>query len=475
MNLNLRIDKNKEEPAYFQLYEQIRELILTGAIEGDSKLPSIRALAKELGVNTVTVVAAYNMLEKNKYVYKRHGSGTYVISNKEEPLLNADQPMYFEPGELQIENENDEEYIDFSTSAPDPKLFSVKDFKQVMNEVLEEDGAKAFMYQSSTGYLPLRNVLVDYAKNYGISCNVEDIYVVSGAQQGIDIVAKALVKTGDYVFVESPTYSGALAAFKSRGAKVVEVPLNEDGPGIKELERLVKLFKPVLFYGMPNFHNPTGSIYSERKKKYLLLLARKHDFRVLEDDYSGDLNYTDSKLLPIKAYDKDDRVIYLKSFSKIFMPGFRLAYMVVPEDIRRKAADAKIASDISSSGLMQRILCKYIEKGILGKHVAYLRKEFSVRYLEMVRAINKMLIGAKFFEPKGGLNLWVNLPQGINSQELYERCKEKKVLFSPGTFYFNDERGQNFIRLSFATTDIDEIWEGISIISMEAENLKHKR
>ena len=357
-----------------------------------------------------------------------------MISNREESHLNSEQPMYFEPGEFHMENEYDDCCIDFSISAPDPKLFSVKDFKQVMNEVLEEDGARAFMYQSSTGYMPLRNVLVDYAKNYEISCNSEDIYVVSGAQQGIDIVAKALVKTGDYVFVVSHTYSGALAAFKSRGAKVVEVPLYDDGPGIKELERLVKLFKPVLFYAMPNFHNPTGSIYSERKKKYLLLLARKHGFRVLEDDYSGDLNYTDSKLLPIKAYDTDDRVIYLKSFSKIFMPGFRLAYMVVPEDIRRKAADAKIASDISSSGLMQRILCKYIEKGILEKHVAYLRREFSVRYLEMVRAIKKMLAGAKFFEPKGGLNLWVYLPHGVNSQELYERCREKKVLFSPGTF-----------------------------------------
>lgn len=473
MILDLKIDKNIQEPVYFQIYEQIRNLIASGALKGESKLPSIRTLSKALGVNSVTVVTAYNMLEKDKFVYKRQGSGTFVISKGEDLLLNTDQPMYFEPGELDMENEYDEEYIDFSISAPDPKLFSVKDFRQVMNEVLEEDGARAFMYQKSIGYTPLRDALVDYAAKYDINCNSEDIYVVSGAQQGIDIMAKALVKSGDCVFVELPTYSGAIAAFKSRGAKLVEVPLQEDGPGIKELERLVRLYKPVLFYAMPTFHNPTGSIYSERKKRYMLLLAQKYDFRILEDDYSGDLNYTDSKLFPIKSYDKNDRVIYLKSFSKIFMPGFRLAYMVIPDDIRRKAADAKIASDISTSGLMQRILCKYIQNGILEKHLKYLRKEFSIRYLEMVRAIKKTIRGASFFEPRGGLNLWINLPHGINSQELYENCRDKKVIFSPGTFYFNDERGQNYMRMSFAATDIDEIWKGLSIIGIEAEKLKH--
>lgn len=472
MSLDLAIDKSKGEAAYFQIYEQIRELIKSGALKDDSKLPSIRSLSKELGVNSVTVVNAYNMLEKDRLVYKREGSGTYVIPKGEDLILNTDYPLYFEPGELDTDFEYDDEYIDFSTSAPDPKLFSIKDFRHVMNEVLEEDGARAFMYQRSMGYTPLRNALMSYAKGYGISCSSEDIYVVSGAQQGIDIIAKALVKSGDCVFVESPTYSGALAAFKSRGAKLIEVPLLEDGPGIKELERLVKLFKPVLFYAMPNFHNPTGSIYSERKKKYMLLLAKKYDFRILEDDYAGDLNYTDSKLLPVKAYDNDERVIYLKSFSKIFMPGFRLAYLVVPEDIRKKAADAKIASDISTSGLMQRILCKYIESGILDKHIAYLRKEFSIRYLEMVRAVKKCLRGVSLFEPKGGLNLWIKLPEGVPSQELYERCKERKVIFSPGTFYCSDERGENYIRLSFAAVDIETIWKGISIINLETEKLR---
>lgn len=469
--LELKIDRENEEAIYFQIYKQIRDLILNGAISDDSKLPSIRELSNVLDVNTITVINAYKMLEKDKLVYKKEGSGTFVVPRGKE-LLIGDEPLYFEPGEVDSGWSYDEDVIDFTSSAPHPELFPVEDFRKVMNEVLEEDGARAFMYQTSMGYSPLRNTLQRYSESYGIKSNTEDIYVVSGAQQGIDIVAKALVKSGDYVFVESPTYSGAVAAFKSRGARLVEVPLLTDGPGVKELEKLVRLFKPVLFYAMPNFNNPTGCTYSERKKNYLLLLARKHGFRVLEDDYAGDLNYSTSQLLPLKAYDKDNRVIYLKSFSKIFMPGLRLAYLIVPQDIGGKTADAKIASDISTSGLMQRVLCKYIEKGILEKHTKYLKKELAVRYLEMVRAVRKCIRGASLNEPKGGLNLWISIPKGISSVKLYERCLDKKVIISPGTFYYKDERGLGFIRISFAGVDIDKIWKGVSIIGIEVEKMR---
>ncbi len=472
-NLELEIDEKHEDAKYFQIYSQIKDLILTSAIPGGSKLPSIRALSKDINVNTLTVINAYKLLERDKLVYKKEGSGTYVLSS-DENLIISEEPLYFEPGELEFEHNYDEDVIDFTSSAPDPKLFPIKDFKVVIDKILEEDGAKAFMYQTSMGYLPLRETLQEYSLSYGIDCNKEDIYVVSGAQQGIDIVAKALIKSGDYVFVESPTYSGAIAAFKSRGAKIIEVPLYPDGPGIKDMERLVKQFRPVLFYVMPSFHNPTGYTYSERKKRFLLLLASKYNFKVLEDDYAGDLYYSDEEVLPLKALDKEKNVIYLKSFSKIFMPGLRLAYLIVSEEISNKTKDAKIASDISTSGLMQRVLRKYIEEGILKKHTAFLRKELAVRYLEMVRAVKKCIRGGSLTEPKGGLNLWVKLPPGISSMELYKKCMSRKVNISPGVFYFKDMRGLEYIRLSFSIVSLDNIWTGVSIIGNVIESMKEK-
>ncbi len=471
--LELQIDEEHEDAKYFQIYRQIRDLITSGAIPGGSKLPSIRTLAKNTDVNTSTVVNAYKMLEKDNLVYKREGSGTFVLSKDDEVLIGNDT-FYFEPGELEFGYSYGEDVIDLSSSAPDPNLFPIKDFKNVMDEVLEEDGASAFMYQTSTGYLPLRKSLQSYSGSYGIKCNEDDIYVVSGAQQGIDIIAKAMVKSGDYVFVETPTYCGAIAAFKSRGARLVQVSLYPDGPGIKELEMLVKQFRPILFYAMPNFHNPTGYTYSERKKRYLLLLARKYNFKVLEDDYAGDLNFSTSRIFPLKSFDNDNSVIYLKSFSKIFMPGLRLAYLIVPEEIRERTADAKIASDISTSGLMQRVLRKYIEEGILKRHTEYLKKELAVRYLEMVRAVRKCIRGGSLVEPRGGLNLWVKLPNGISSVELYDKCMEKKVVISPGIFYTKGEVGLTHMRISFSGVDIEKIWQGISIIGTEVENIKNK-
>lgn len=472
--LELNIDENHDDAKYFQIYRQIKDLIMSGAIPSDSKLPSIRMLAKDTDVNTLTVVNAYKMLEKDNLVYKKEGSGTFVLSKDKEILMGNDT-FYFEPAELEFGYSYGDDVIDLSSSAPDPKLFPIKDFKNVMDEVLEEDGASAFMYQTSTGYLPLRKSLQIYSKSYGIKCDEDDIYVVSGAQQGIDIIAKAMVKSGDYVFVETPTYCGAIAAFKSRGARLVQVSLYPDGPDIKELEMLVKQFRPVLFYAMPNFHNPTGYTYSERKKRYLLLLARKFNFKILEDDYAGDLNFTKTNIFPLKSYDNDNNAIYLKSFSKIFMPGLRLAYLIVPEEIRGKTADAKIASDISTSGLMQRVLRKYIDEGILERHTEYLKKELAVRYLEMVRAIRKFIRGGSLIEPKGGLNLWVKLPEDISSVELYHKCIEKKVVISPGTFYNKGEMGLSHMRISFSGVDIERIWQGVSVIGTEVENIKIKK
>ncbi len=472
--LEFEINDEHEDTKYFQIYSHIRGLILNRALPGGSKLPSIRVLSKELKVNTLTVINAYKMLEKDKLIYKKEGSGTYVLPRDEELIIDDDS-FYFEPAEREFGYDYGEEVIDFTSSAPDPGLFPIKDFKKVMDRVLEDDGASAFMYHTSTGYLPLRKVLESYSQSYGIKCNEDDIYVVSGAQQGIDVVAKAMVKSGDYIFVESPTYSGAVAVFKSRGAKIIGIPLFFDGPDIKELEMLIKQFRPVLFYAMPNFHNPTGYTYSDRKKKYMLLLAKKYNFMVLEDDYAGDLNYTAKEILPIKAFDGDSRVIYLKSFSKVFMPGLRLAYLIVPKEIRGRTADAKIATDISSSGLMQRVLCEYIKDGILERHIKYLKKELAIRYLEMVRAIRKHIRGGSLIEPKGGINLWVKLPEGITSDEIYKRCLEKKVVISPGVFYNKDSMGLSHIRISFSGVDIDKIWEGVSIIGLEAENLKAEK
>jgi 2-aminoadipate transaminase len=471
--MNIYLDRDGAQPLYIQLFEQIKELIQKGVLPADYKLPTIRELAAILNVNNSTVVNAYRLLEEQKLVYKKVGSGTYVFPIEER--LSTSNTIA-EDEELQEYDYNEEiGYIDFATASPDPRLFPMTDFKIAINDVIERDGGNAFMYHDSRGYLPLRSSIAEYLRSKEIQVGAEDIYIISGAQQGIDIIAKALLTNGDYVFVESPTYTGAVAVFKSRGARIIEIPLLADGPDMKELEKLLQIFKPKFMYVMPNFQNPTGCSYSERKKKHLMLLCKKYNLLVVEDDYSSDLSYTDKPAVPLKVYDKNNCVIYVKSFSKIFMPGLRVAFLIIPEKIKKIIASAKHMTDISTSGFMQRVLDLYLSRSILDEHIKYMRKEYGLRYFEAVRAVKKYLRGAMFNSPNGGLNLWIKLPEKVSSSRLYELCKENKVLITPGTVFLKDQEGEQHIRLSFAGVKLEDITKGIAVIGNLIEEIKEAK
>lgn len=471
-DIHINLDKNSGTPLYMQLYDRLREYIVDGVLAEDSKLPPIRSFAEFLGVNSVTIVNAYKLLEDSKLVYKKVGSGTFVMPLKEKINIDNEATALSDEIEFDIEQGEDSSTINLSTASPDPGLFPVKDFRRVLDEVLERDGGNAFMYHESRGYRPLRESISKYSRKQGIESDTEDIHIISGAQQGIDIISRVLLSNGDYVFVESPTYTGAIAVFKSRGAKIIEVPLLSDGPDMRELEKLLRLIKPKFFYVMPNFQNPTGCTYSERKRSHLLLLCKKYDVMVVEDDFLSDLSYTGKAARPLKSEDKEGRVVYIKSFSKIFMPGLRVGYLIIPDSIKEKVMSIKHISDISTSGLMQRVLDKYLRNEIWDKHIQYMKREYGIRYLEAVRAARKYLRGASFNQPYGGLNLWIKLPDNVNATELYDKCSERKVLITPGTVFIRDSEGENYIRVSFAGAEPEKITEGISIIGQVMEEIK---
>lgn len=469
--MNMKLNKQSSEPLYKQLFEQIKEQIRQGILPEDYKLPTIRQLAEGLDVNNITVVNAYKLLEEQKLVYKKIGSGTYVLPLEER--INAGTALEDEYADEEYDYIEAEGFIDFATASPDPRLFPMKDFKMAINEVMERDGGKAFMYHDSRGFLPLRSSIASYLSRNALSVSAEEVYIISGAQQGIDIISKALLTSGDYVFVESPTYTGAVAVFKSRGAKVVEIPMLWDGPDMKELEKLLQVIKPKFMYTMPNFQNPTGCSYSERKKKHLMLLCKKYRLLVVEDDYSGDLSYTAKEAVPLKAYDQIDQVVYIKSFSKIFMPGLRVAFLIIPQHIKKIIASAKHMTDISTSGFMQRVLDLYLSRNILDEHIRYMKKEYGIRYLEAVRACKKYLRGATFSQPNGGLNLWIKLPAEVPSGLLSEKCREKKVLITPGTAFLTGGEGESYIRISFAGVEEADITQGIAIIGSMMEEIRN--
>lgn len=463
----ITLNKESEDPMYIQLYEEIKNLIENDSLKADEKLPPIRSLAKKLEVNNVTIVSAYRMLEQKNYVYSKVGSGTYVKGKKANKYNNEyiSAVTMMEQGYVKI----DQKEINFSTSTPNPQLFPVKEFKEVLNEVLERDGGFAFGYQELQGYYPLRESYKQYLSERGIDVLTEEVNVISGAQQGIDIISKALINFNDTIVVESPTYSGALAAFKSRGANIIEIPILEDGIDTKELETILKTTDVKLVYVMTSFQNPTGISYSQDKKLQLLYLAQRYNCYILEDEYLSELRYYGESDLPIKALDGSNRVIYLKSFSKIFMPGIRLGFLITPGKISNMVLSAKHNTDISTSSLMQRAFDLYLRKKKWVKHIEMMKNIYHDRYDITVGILKKNLDFIQFKEPDGGIHIWGKTD--IDSSILYAAAREKGVLITPGRIFYLDDRSTNYFRISYAGVESEEIYKGLEILKSAYEGV----
>lgn len=459
---DIKLDKLNSEHLYIQLANIITKLINDGVIKVDEKLPPIRKLANLLDVNNVTIVKAYNYLQSKGLLYKRVGSGTFVspdikrdthLDDNEHKIVDA-----LETAEIHLK----EGTINLASATPTSDFFPVEDFKLMINRVLDRDKGRAFGYQDSKGYYPLRENIVSYLKKSNVEADIDSIQIISGAQQGIDIIAKALLSHGDFVITESPTYTGAIATFKSRGVKTLEVPINEDGIDLNMTEKYMKKFKPKLIYTMPNFQNPTGRTYTNATKKGLIKLANKYNIPIVEDDFSSDLSFYTRDNDTLRSMDNSDHVILIKSFSKMFMPGLRLGFLIVPTYLQNKILMAKQVSDISTSGLIQRAFDLYLPQKSMSIHMDKMHSLYKERFDMMVESVERYFpSNINFIKPMGGINFWIGLPEGYSARKLYDICLRKGVVFATGENFYPNEDDSRFFRLSIADTYPHEIHEGV--------------
>ncbi len=461
------VKKDKSKKLYIKVFEEIREAIEDGRLKKDDRLPAIRSAAKKLEVNTSTIVKAYDLLEREGYLYKIVGSGSYVGEVKTAKVSSEEKEAMEELWDIQPE---DRGKINFAGASPSSDLFPVEDFRRAINTVLDREGGEAFSYEDARGYKPLREKMVEILERDGIEAESQNIQIVSGSQQAIDIAGRMLIKPGDKVIVEEPTYPGAISSFKRAGAHIISVPMEKDGMNLKKLRYILEKEKGVKFiYTIINFQNPTGIFWSEKKKVKLLELVERYRVRVVEDDCMSEIYYSPKKPKSLKAYDRNNQVIYIKSFSKILMPGLRFAFMLLPQELAESAAKIKYMADISSSGLTQRAFHEYLECGNIDVHLKKIRRIFKRRYRYMKKLLGENERIKIYYPTYGGLFFWLALPEWMDGEKFSRKAYERGLLLFSGNRFFQKGSSNPFVRVSFANATEEEIEEGVRILNETLE------
>jgi len=459
-----KFKKNDNIPIYLNISNHIEMLILNQKLSPYDKLPSIRKLSELYGVNKDTIVSAYKLLENKGYLYKISGKGTYIKEFRNIEIEN-------------LELERNGYKYDFSSAIISTDYFPVKEFKQSFDRVLSRDKGSAFAYHEAIGYYPLREEIIKILKKNDIKTKIDNVMIISGAQQGIDIVSRSLLTKNDKVFVENPTYKGAYYYFKSMGVKITGIPFKNCDLDIENLEKELNWRKPKLVYTMPNFHNPTGYSYSKKAKQDILNLAEEYDFFIIEDDYTNEINYGND-VETLKSLDKSDRVIYIKSFSKILMPGLRVSFIIVPDCLIDSFKDIKAMTDISTSGILQRTLTDFMSSDNYKKHIEKINDIFKKRIDTVDKLLEKyMPKGVEYEIPNGGISFWIKLPSGVVAEDLIKEAIKQGMFFNIGTDFFINKNKKNskYIRLSFGNIEDELLEEGIKNLSRNVLKCIYKK
>ena len=365
--------------------------------------------------------------------------------------------------------------ISFAAGNPNPDSFPVSDMRRIADEIFSNESVSALQYGITEGYTPLRKLVSERLKRvYNIGGPEDDLIIVTGGQQGIELTCKVMCNEGDVVLCEDPSFIGALNAFRSLGAKLVGVPLEEDGIDLAALEAALKANPRAKFlYTIPTFQNPAGITTSLEKRRAVLALAKKYDILILEDNPYGDLRFTGEDVPTYKSMDDEGRVLYCGSFSKVLSAGMRIGFLCADKDIISKIVVAKQVEDVHTNNFFQMICAKYIEQCDLEAHIAEIREMYRKKAGLMISALEKyMPEGVSFTRPEGGIFLWCSLPEGLSLDEFVARAGEKNVFVVPGTAFSPDPEAPNHsFRLNYSMPTDEEIDRGIKILADIARDM----
>lgn len=466
-----------DAPVYRRIADALRERIAAGEIAPGTRLPTIRALADGLGVNRDTAALAYEALASEGLVESTVGRGTFVCRSE----AVAD-PAPFEPRFAPVVDR----LLDFERArprfpapegadplhslAPDASLFPAEEFRRAVTRAWRESGGDLLRYGSVRGHDGLRAVLAGRLAAGGFDVAPDEVVLTQGASEGIALALRLVAEPGDAIAVEEPTYHNVLSALVSLGLRPVPVPMTgsarDRGADLAALGRALERPDVRAFYTMPTFHNPMGTTTSLEHRRAVLALAGRAGKPVIEDAYEADLRFTGRSVPSLAALDPRGIVMHLLSFSKSLFPGVRAGCIATRS---ARSLDAlltlKSATDLGGSLLLQAALAELLASGDYDRHLARLRRTLLRRRDALLEALaREMPAGAAWTEPEGGLQLWVELPEGVDSRSLVADAARAGVLVAPGHQFHHDARPSRGLRLAIAIADEAGIRHGVSVL-----------
>lgn len=352
--------------------------------------------------------------------------------------------------------------IPFAGGLPNPKFFPNEHLAAAADAVLRRDSASVLQYAVSEGYPGLREwIVARYKTRFGIEIPLDEIIITSGSQQGLDLIGKVFIDSGDVVAIERPGYQGMIHALSVYQPRFTGVTLNDDGLDLTHLQQVLGNDAPKLLFTCPNYQNPSGITYTAANRDGIAALLRQHNTMLVEDDPYSELGFVNSPPPTFRAL-LPEQCVALGSFSKIAAPGMRLGWLIAPKSVMERIVIAKQATDFHTSNFAQRVLHQYLVSNPIDDHIALIQKAYATQCGAMVRAIEKYFPpDVKFTRPEGGMFIWMTLPEDADAIAILGDAIDAGVTFLPGPTFYTDGGGRNQIRLSYSQSDEARIEEGI--------------
>ncbi|MBM4434801.1 MAG: PLP-dependent aminotransferase family protein [Chloroflexi bacterium] len=366
--------------------------------------------------------------------------------------------------------------VSFAAGAPAAEALALARADELMADVLARDGMRALNYGVTEGEAELREIIAADARARGIDASADDVIVTAGALQAIDLACRVFLRPGEIVVSGSPSFANALSAFRNHGARVLEVPQDDDGIDVAAAARALRQRgeRVALFFVVPNFDNPTGTTLSDQRRDALLDLAEAHDAVVIEDDPYAALRYRGADLAPMAARVRD-RVIHFGSFSKTFLPGIRVGWCIADVGTIRRMAAAKQTMDSSTSTLGQRLAIAFHRRGQVAEHLAALRRLYGEKQAAARRALEREFADtpAVWNDPDGGFYFWVRT--GVDGREFLDAALDEGAAFVPGEAFTTTGSWREAIRFSYCAPTPERIGEGVQRLRRAYDRVRARR